>query len=550
MCKGWRVKSDLRLPHTRRVHIATRAIAGSSEGFRGENERSAQGERKDPSLKQTKTGSSVYSFPMPNQIVLAWTVDTTNTPLGPAGAATALGAVPLYVDTTTDPVLGQLYGLTVASDVSAPSGPTQATRTLTLNIDSGHVPAAPPPFPCHPRTSTPPVLPYPLRATKTLPGSFFVQTGSMVVAVSQTQIPSLSIGDNIQFLSEEGVFYVVGAVGSTSIGITTPYTGVSANTSAFKEVVAPAKIAAVFSTSPLDTAGVATVPAIPVGPGAQSVTLTYKDSNGVSNTLVIPLTGRRPALIALPTAPAAGFDIAEIDSFTVSAAGTFGSSVGQITLVSLESALPAIPSNATPTDFKGPLTDEAQMLIDRALVYLPPSYFSLAGQQASTPQLAGDFIVTTGSTSVPTTVDQTGALAPGDIIQFASQLDVFYTIATVAPGLVKLTTPYTGIDDNFTGTNNEGTNSNRGTMGNLGDKVTKTTGAFLVNPSPAAPPSNTELAEPLGQFVALETAGPPPNPPLDPATVPVPTFLSGLFTRTLQVALAGVPVVPQTITFV
>jgi hypothetical protein len=372
----------------------------------------------------------------------------------------------------------------------------------------------------------------------------------MVVAVSQTQIPSLSIGDNIQFLSEEGVFYVVGAVGSTSIGITTPYTGVSANTSAFKEVVAPAKIAAVFSTSPLDTAGVATVPAIPVGPGAQSVTLTYKDSNGVSNTLVIPLTGRRPALIALPTAPAAGFDIAEIDSFTVSAAGTFGSSVGQITLVSLESALPAIPSNATPTDFKGPLTDEAQMLIDRALVYLPPSYFSLAGQQASTPQLAGDFIVTTGSTSVPTTVDQTGALAPGDIIQFASQLDVFYTIATVAPGLVKLTTPYTGIDDNFTGTNNEGTNSNRGTMGNLGDKVTKTTGAFLVNPSPAAPPSNTELAEPLGQFVALETAGPPPNPPLDPATVPVPTFLSGLFTRTLQVALAGVPVVPQTITFV
>jgi hypothetical protein len=487
---------------------------------------------------------------MPNQIVLAWTVDTTNTPLGPAGAATALGAVPLYVDTTTDPVLGQLYGLTVASDVSAPSGPTQATRTLTLNIDSGHVPAAPPPFPCHPRTSTPPVLPYPLRATKTLPGSFFVQTGSMVVAVSQTQIPSLSIGDNIQFLSEEGVFYVVGAVGSTSIGITTPYTGVSANTTAFKEVVDPVTLAAVFSTSPLDTAGVATVPAIPVGPGAQSVTLTYKDSNGVSNTLVIPLTGRRPALIALPTAPAAGFDIAEIDSFTVSAAGTFGSSVGQITLVSLESALPAIPSNATPTDFKGPLTDEAQMLIDRALVYLPPSYFSLAGQQASTPQLAGDFIVTTGSTSVPTTVDQTGALAPGDIIQFASQLDVFYTIATVAPGLVKLTTPYTGIDDNFTGTNNEGTNSNRGTMGNLGDKVTKTTGAFLVNPSPAAPPSNTELAEPLGQFVALETAGPPPNPPLDPATVPVPTFLSGLFTRTLQVALAGVPVVPQTITFV
>ena len=69
-----------------------------------------------------------------------------------------------------------------------------------------------------------------------------------------------------------------------------------------------------------------------------------------------------------------------------------------------------------------------------------------------------------------------------------------------------------------------------------------------MNPSPAAPPTNNQLSGPLAQFVATETAGPPPNPPLDPATVPVPTFLSGMFAQTLQMALA-VPVTPDAITF-
>ena len=68
---------------------------------------------------------------MPNQIVLAWEVDVTNSTLGPAGAATLLGAVPLYSDPETDPVLGQLLGLTVASDVSSTPGGGLAKRTLT-----------------------------------------------------------------------------------------------------------------------------------------------------------------------------------------------------------------------------------------------------------------------------------------------------------------------------------------------------------------------------------------------------------------------------------
>lgn len=507
---------------------------------------------------------------MADQIVLAWRVDVTNSSLGPAGAAAAMSQanVPLYTDPVTDPVLGQLFGLTVASDVSAADGLSHALRTLTLNMTTGGgSPVAPPPFPCHPRTSTPPVLPYPLRSTKALPGSFFVATGAVVIPTTMTQLPSVSAGDSVQFLSQEGVFYTVLSLTATALTLTTAYSGVAGNTEAFKEIAAPVKLAAIFSTSDLDTAGVATVPAIAAGSGARIVELLYNDSTGAGPFVaVVPLTGKRPA--AVPLDPMS-VDIAEILTMVLGSVGSFENSVGEITLVELLSALPALPPNLplgtgigaaetnvgkvgapVPRTFKT-MTDDAQMLITQALAYLPPSYFALAQQGASTPQLAGDFSLTTGETSVPTTVDQTGALAPGGIIRFAEQFHIQYTVATVTPKYVTLTTPFSGVDNNNTGTNQLGTNADAGTMGNVGEKLNKKwSGAFLVSPSAALPPTAAQLAGPMGQFVALETAAPPLNPPLNPSTVPVPTFLSGMFTRQLQLAIAGVPVVPQAIAFV
>ena len=54
----------------------------------------------------------------------------------------------------------------------------------------------------------------------------------------------------------------------------------------------------------------------------------------------------------------------------------------------------------------------------------------------------------------------------------------------------------------------------------------------------------------LAQLVNPGIAVPPPNPPLVPTTMlPTPTLLSGFFTQTLQLALAGVPVVPAPIAF-
>lgn len=491
---------------------------------------------------------------MPNQVVLAWSVDVANTTLGPTQAAARLAAVPLYDNPLTDPVLGQQFGLSVETDATT-TGATTATRTLTLNMfKSSDVNPAPPFFPCHPRTSTPPQPPYSLRRTVTLPGSFFPSNGSASVPTTATQVPSLSIGDSIQFLAQQGVFYTVASVSSTAIGLTAPYTGTTGNTGAFKEVAAPVTLAAIYSSSDLDTAGIATVPPIVAGSGAQSVLLEYTDSQGNSSGLIVSLTGKRPTPIALQPGT---IDIARIDALTLIATGGFTNSVGEITLVSLKSALPAIPANATPRDFVR-LTDEAQMLIDQALVYMPPSYFALAQQGVSKPQLAGDFMLTTGSTSVPTTVDHSGSLFPGDVLQFAEQMtldspfgttDVLYTVAAVTPKYITLTTPFTGIDNNNTGTNQEGTNSNASTKGNLGSKISLKASAAIF-PLSAVPPSNDQLAAPLAQFVALETASPPPNPPGAPATVPVPTFLSGLFTRQLQLALAGVPVVPAAITFV
>lgn len=251
-------------------------------------------------------------------------------------------------------------------------------------------------------------------------------------------------------------------------------------------------------------------------------------------------------------------DIAEIENISISTTGGFGNSIGQITLAELSSPVPNIPPNATPGTGIGAaqgdrtffaLTDAAQLLIGRALAYLPPSYFALAQQGASTPQLEGAFALTTGSASVPTTADQTSALAAGNEVQFAAQPGTLYTVLQVTPKILTLATAYSGIDDNFTGPKNVGTNSNAGTMGNIGPSViNKMSGASLVTPSPAAPPTNDELSTLLGQFVATETASPPPNPPAFPATVPIPTFLSGLFTRTLSLALA-MPVTARAVAF-
>lgn len=478
---------------------------------------------------------------MPSQIILAWTVSIISSPFGTAQGLTALGNVPLYESMGADPILGQLLGLTVASDTTADLGGGLLKRTLTLNMSSPQT--APPAFPCRLVSSTPPNLPFPLRSTVTLPGSFFVQTGSPNVATTATQLPSIPANSFVQFSSQLGVFYQVLAVGPTSILLSSAYSGRTANTGAFKEVAAPVTKAAIYSTSPLDTNGVATSPAIPAGPGARNVILSYKDSTGAGPfTVTVNLTGKRPTQVVLA---GGSIDIAEIDALGVGGVGSFGNSVGQITLAELSIDLPAIPSNRTPADFNGTLTDEAQMLLSEPIAYLPPSYFALAQQTASAPMLAGEFTVTTGSKDVPSTVDQTGALAPGNTIEFASQLGIFYVIAAVTPKIVTLATPYSGIDENFTGQNN--VNSNSGTKGNLGDRVTmKQTGARSANVT--STPTSAQLASVIGQFVAPETAMPPLNPPLDPSTVPIPTFLSGFFTRTLQLALAT-QVNPQPIGF-
>ena len=507
---------------------------------------------------------------MSDQLILAWTVDVSGSSFGPIEAATALAAIPLYVDANTDPVLGQYFGLTVENDATT-NDATSATRTLTLNMTSANRPEAPPPFPCHPITSTPPTLPYPLRARKALPGSFFVQTGSAIVATSATQLPSLVDDDElvtIQFLSQVGVPYEAEVVASaTQIEIDPPFTGTSGETGAFKEFAAPCPLnrAAAYSSSELDTAGVATIPPIPAGAGARTVELTYNDSAGNGPfTATATLTGKRPALFNFDES--GGLDIAEIVNLVVTSTGGFNNSIGEITVVELSDALPVLPPNlplgtgvgaaettrgkvgaVPPRTFKT-MTDDAQLLILRHLAYLPPSFFALAQQQISAPQLEGDFIVTTKSVEVFTTVDQTGVLSEGDFIEFAIQPGTLYQIAELTDRILTLTSEFLGIDTNNTGLLNTPMNNSAQTKGNIGTIInSQPTGAR--SPAIVGTPSDDQLSGPLGGFVATETAGPPPNPPLSPATVPAPTFLSDLFTRTIQLALAGVPITAQPITF-
>lgn len=500
---------------------------------------------------------------MADQIVLSWIVDVSGSPLDPAEAAARLGAVKLYDNDTTDPVLGQLFGLTVASDVSLATSPSEATRTITLNMTPLNSPEAPPPFPCQPITSTPPQLPYTFTKTKTLGGSFFAQTGLAVVAASRNQTQTLNAGDTIEFLAQQGVQYEILTVTEDVITLTAPFTGKTANTGAFQRLLAPAKRPAIYSTSTMDTGGVLeTVPPIPPGVGAREIEIEYDDSEGNGPFFTeIALTGKRP--VEIPLEPGS-VDIAVIVQFFHDDPGPFNNNIGQLTMVDLSEALPGLPFEPTADEYLGKLTDEAQLLIDRHLVYTPPSYFALSQQQRSTVKLEGDFFVTTGSPRVKTSVDQSAVLAQGDIVQFASQRIlasplgtryIFYTVEEVAEKSITLSEPYTGIDATFTGQESLGITSNMETKGQVGAAVfEKRTDAYFTQNAAGdvqgEEPSEDELAVHLAQFTETATAGPPLPPPLTPTTIPTPTFLSDLFTQTLQLALAGVPIAPQEITFI
>ena len=479
---------------------------------------------------------------MANRIVLSWTVSVAGSSRTPAQAVAALeqSNAPLYVSTTNDPVLGQFFGLTVENDATTPTA-DGATRTLTLNMDSAvGAPFAPPAFPCHPTTSTPPALPYPLTVAEELDGSFLVTSGSDVVSSTKSQLATLDATDVVQFSAQPGVDYAIVSVSAGGMVIAPAFTGQTDNSSAVVLVPAPVSLptgappAAIYSSSPLDSL---------TGSGARTVSLSYTDSLGASATVVVDLDGAYPVHVTLAGGT---IDITIVTDMHVASVGGFGNSVGQITLSSLTEAILSEDTQ-----------DEAQLKLDLALVYLPPSYFAIAQPMASAPQLVGDFFVTTNSPNVPTSVDQTvgPALSPGDVIQFAAQEEidtpfgaeqVTYEVLHVGPKTIILATPFTGFDFLHRPVRpDEGTKSTRGdTVINLA------TGATLVSPSPAALPSDAALKTPLAQFVNPGIAVPPPNQPLVPATMlPAPTFLSGFFTQTLQLALAGVPVVPAAITF-
>jgi len=487
---------------------------------------------------------------MATQIILAWTVNVAGSSIGPTQAQALLEAVPLYQSAAADPVLGQIGGLTVASDVTTTSG-SEATRTLTLNMTSAHSPTAPPPFPCQPITATPPAPPYPLQQSVTLPGTFAPQNGLTVVPTSRSQIPSIVGGGvtSIQFNSQLGVYYTVNTVGSNSITLATPYTGVTGSTGASKQVAAPVTQAAIYSSSALDTAGVSsTSPAVPAGSGAQTVSLSYLDSTGAGPfTVTVSLTGKRPAPVTLA---AGSLNIAVITAFSVASTGAFGNSVGQITLSALSGPIPAVPPNTPIGIYLVQLTDQAQLLLGTPLVYLPPSFFAIAQQGAAAQPLPGICTVTTGSVAVPTSVDLTSLVGPGSVMQFAVQPDqdtptgrivTLYTVEQCTPKLITLQTP-------FTGQGPQNALPNGGTLGLRSTEVQALQTAATLFPATAAPPTNQQLATPLGEFVDPTVALPPPNPPLPPTTITSPTILSGVYARTLQLALAT-PVVSQPIAF-
>jgi hypothetical protein len=487
---------------------------------------------------------------MPNQIILAWTVDTAGSSIGPVQAASALAAVALYSNAGFDPILGQFFGLTVADDATTTVGST-ATRTLTLNMTSAHSPTAPPPFPGQPNTAGPPALPYALVKSVRLPGTFAPKNGVAVVPSSVSQIPSIVGGGvtAIQFDGQLGVYYPVVTVNQASITLSTPYTGTTGSTGASKQVAAPVKAAAVYSSSVRDTAAVtSTAPSVPAGSGAQAMSLSYMDSTGAGPfTVTVPLTGKRPSAVALH---AGSVDIAVVTDFHIETTGAFGNSVGQITLSALTGPIAAVKPGTPIGTYLLPLTDQAQLQLGQALAYLPPSFFALAQPGAAAQALPGICTVTTGSVAVPTSEDLTSLVSTGSVLQFAVQPDedtptgrivTLYPVAQCTPKLITLQSKFTGMGP-------QNLLPNGGTLGLRSTQVQGLPSAATLFPPSASVPTNAQLAALLAEFVDPTNALPPPNPPLAPMTIPPPTLLSGIYARTLQLALA-VPVVSQPIAF-
>lgn len=499
---------------------------------------------------------------MADQIVLAFTVSTEGTGYTPAQAAAKLAAVPLYANPQTDPVLGQLFSLTVASDATAVDGPG-ATRTLKLNMTAAAgAPFAPPPLPCRPVGPVPPAPPVPptldgelqdAAPARPAPPNPPPQPPYALVDASTQQTIALATGAAAGAYSSAEVVPARQVVVGVAVDLASPGTAVyPAGTTVVVGQPAPGAPSA-FTPSPVDatvaaltrvfqatvpvagkpvqatvsapgggggsasvSATVALAVPVPAGPGARAVSLSYLDSTGAGPfTVVTALTGKLPAPVALA---GGSVDVAVVTDLHVASTGAFENSVGQVTLAELTAPTAVVHPNAGLAEQQ----DAAQLLLGRALVYLPPSYFALTQQGAASPALAGDFLVSTGSPVVWARADQTGALAAGNTVVFAAQPGVPYTVQSVTPKIVTLTAPYTGLDASKVDANNSPRPTNQ-----TANADKQPTGAVRVSPSPAAPPSDAALATPLGEFRG--TVG----------QLPVPVTVSGMFARTLSLALSA-----------
>src|SRR5271166_4678265 len=389
---------------------------------------------------------------MATRLNLVFSIATTGTIFTPTQAAAKLAAVPLYASAGADPVLGQLFGLTVTLDLlsiasvtytgeaggpflpgetvtGAPSGATATVavdESGTLYFVEGSVTGT---F-AHLDTITGGESGATATVnnasglggpTSTTPGATRVVVLNMTSVNAPYAPPPFPCRPTGPLVPPPGAPPALPyTLTETTIN---PYTRLPVTTPA------PATVLAFYSTSDLDTDGVDTVPAIPAGPGAQIMALIYHDSTGAGPFEVYTkLMGKFPAMVTLHVG---SVDVAEITECFVFQTGAFENSVGQITL-------------ATLADVPG-LTDAAQMTITKPLVYLPPSYFALSEQGASAPQLAGDFLVEPESPTVLATVSPIGVIAATNVLEFASQPGVQYEVASVYAGGLKLTAPYTGL---------------------------------------------------------------------------------------------------------
>lgn len=283
----------------------------------------------------------------------------------------------------------------------------------------------------------------------TLSGTFSVTNGSNSVTTSTSQTSAVQANGFIVFGSQAGPVYIVSAVTSTTITLTSPYTG-STNGSSSAVYSGPQNTGVItFGDTVTGINGNVTLTSPPNLRLIGTINAVADSKQYNSNTLSVAkaFDGTLPNMWGIVVENRSSAAFAQGQG-TTTLSGTFTTTNGSTSVTASTSQASALSSGdiivfsnqpGVPYYITGSVTTSITLTA-------PFSGTGGSGQTAISPSLTGTMSVTNGSTSVTPSANLTtnSALVAGESIAFASQSGVSYVTTAVASGSITLATAYSG----------------------------------------------------------------------------------------------------------